>query len=595
MGDRQKVLNCLTPACKATQRSLLTHSARWVIAAFGYTGLFCCVSSAWAQGPRTGGFERRLEETRPELPELAPQPAPEFELPPVPPPREQRPSTGARVFVREYRLSGNTVFSDHEVAEVLEPYVGRAITTEELLEARDALTRFYVERGYVSSGAIIPDQEIVNGVIEIQIVEGTLGEITVSGLKTLKPSFVEGRVRLGAGPPLNVNQLRERIQLLLNDPAIDRINARLGPGRELGEAYLEVDVEETPPYRTDLFISNDRPPSIGAEGVEMIVTFGNLFGRSDPLRFDIERSSGLIDVTVDYSVPVTANDLRLFVVGEASNSEVVEEPFNDIDVESDFASIEVGTSMPLWRRVDEELVVGASIEYEQSTTFLLGRRFSFSPGVQDGRSKVTALRLAQQWERRGIDQVIAIRSTESIGLPILDATENPGNLPDGRFFAWLGQGQYARRLNEANWQLALRGDLQLTPDSLLPIEQIDIGGLDTVRGYRTNQLVTDNGWVVSAELRIPVGHLRIPYVSPGADDGLVQIVPFFDAGGGWNNDLPDPDPNVLYSIGAGLRWQLNERVSARVDYGYPFVNVDDPDDHDIQDDGVFFVISAALY
>jgi hemolysin activation/secretion protein len=560
--------------------------------------LFVYFLPAFAQAPRIGGARLGPGKTRPELPELAPEQPFGFELPPVPRPpleHERRPSTGARVFVREFRLTGNSVFSDQELAAVLEPYAGRALATEELLDARDAVTRLYIERGYVSSGAVIPDQEVVGGVIEIRIVEGTLGEITVNGLKTLQPSFVEERIRLGGGPPLNVNQLRERIQLLLNDPAIDRVNARLGPGRQLGEAYLEVDVEEAPPYRTDLIISNDRPPSIGAEGAEMIVTFGNLLGRSDPLRVGLEKSSGLTDVEANYSVPVTADDLRLFAAGEVANSEVVEEPFNDIDVESDFASIEVGTSSPLWRRVDEELVVGASLEYEQSTTFLLGRRFSFSPGVQDGRSKVTALRLAQQWQRRGIDQVIAIRSTKSIGLPILDATENPGNLPDGRFFAWLGQGQYVRRLNEADWQLALRGDLQLTPDPLLPIEQIEIGGLETVRGYRTNQLVTDNGWVVSAEVRIPLGRLRLPYLSPGVDDGLVQIVPFVDAGGGWNNNFPDPDSNVLYSIGTGLRWQLNERVSASLDYGYPFVNVDDPDDKDIQDYGLFFEIHAALY
>ena len=584
------------------QRTTLLHSrmarlAASTMLALSYE-LLTGAPVVQAQGPATGGARLGPEETRPELPGFAPERPPEFELPPVPrpsPERERRPSTGVEVLVRAFHLSGNTVISDQELAAITAPYTGRAITTEELLELRDALTQLYVARGYVNSGALIPDQEVVEGVVEIQIVEGTLGDIAVTGLKTLKPSFVEDRIRLGAGPPLNVNDLRERIQLLLNDPAIDRINARLGPGRQLGEADLEIDAEEAPPYRTDLRISNDRPPSIGAEGAEMIVTFGNLFGRSDPLRLGIEGSSGLIDATVDYSVPVTANDLRLFVAGEASESQVVEEPFNDIDVESDFVSIEAGASMPLWRTLDEELVFGASLEWERSTTYLLGRRFSFSPGVQNGRSKVAALRLAQQWQRRGIDQVIAVRSTGSIGLPILGATENSGNLPDGRFFAWLGQAQYARRLNEADWQLALRGDLQLTPDALLPIEQIAIGGLDTVRGYRTNQVVTDNGWVASAELRVPIGQLQIPHLSPGIDDGLVEIVPFVDAGAGWNNDLPDPDPNALYSIGAGLHWQLNERLSARVDYGYPFVNVDDPDDHDIQDFGLYFEIRAALY
>ena len=94
--------------------------------------------------------------------------------------------------------------------------------------------------GYVNSGAIIPDQEVRNGVIEVRIIEGRLVDIVVNGLTSLKPEFVEERIRQGAGPPLNVNDLRTRIQLLLLDPAIDRINARLGPGLRPGEGRFEV-------------------------------------------------------------------------------------------------------------------------------------------------------------------------------------------------------------------------------------------------------------------------------------------------------------------------------------------------------------------
>jgi hemolysin activation/secretion protein len=590
------------PAAHPTSRSAetwllrLTRSGVAAMLLFGHA-LLASAPLALAQGPRTGGLERGPEETRPELPEFAPAPAPELELPPLPQPpgRERRPSAGVRVFVREFRTTGNTVISDRELAEVTAPYTGRAITTEELLELRDALTRLYVERGYVNSGAIVPDQEVAGGVVEIRIVEGVLDDIAIAGLGTLRETFVEERIRIGAGPPLNVNDLRERIQLLLDDPAIQQINARLGPGARPGESRLEVDVVETPPYRTDLRISNDRSPSIGAEGAELTFTFGNLFGRSDPLRVQMEASEGLADLSFSYSVPVTPSDLRLFVAGEVSQSDVVDEPFNEIDVESEASSIQLGASLPLIRTLDQELRLEASIERERSTTFLLGRRFSFSPGVQDGRSDVTALRLAQQWQRQATAQVIAVRFTESIGLDVLGATSNPGDLPDGQFLAWLGQVQYVRRLNEADWQLALRGDLQLTSDPLLPIEKIAIGGVDTVRGYRENQLVLDSGWVVSAELRVPLGRLQIPKVALTPDDGLFQIAPFLDAGGGWNRKAQEPDPRTIYSIGAGLRWQLNSRIGARLDFGLPLKDVDEPDDKDLQDYGIHFEISAALY
>lgn len=551
--------------------------------------------------------ENRLEDTRPPLPEFAPEESPRtLEPPPVPPPapepsplpapgQDEDLSAGLRVFVRAFRFSGNTAFDDATLGVVVADYTGRTLSTEELIQARDALTRHYIAAGYVSSGAVLPDQRVEDGVVAIEIVEGRLGEIAVSGLKTLSPGYVEERLRLAAAVPLDVNRLRERIQLLLGDPAIERINARLGPGRALGESRLEVEVTETPPYRSDLYLSNDRSPAIGAEGGELTVTFGNLLGRSDPLVLDLEVSEGLRDFTASYSVPLTARDLRLFVGGEVSEADVVTKPGSELDVESNYASFQAGLEMPVLRTLNQELQVGASFQREHSVTYLLGRRFSFSPGAEDGETDVSALRLSQQWQHRSTDQVVALRSTLSFGLPVLGATEHSGDVPDGQFFAWLGQAQWARRLDFHDWQLSMRGDLQLTPDPLLPIERISIGGRHTVRGYRKNQLVVDNGWVASAELRIPLGQVATPGIARGPDDGLLQLMPFFDAGGGWNEPASDPDPDTLYGVGTALQWQLNQHLSARVDYAFPLKNIATPDNNDLQDIAIYFELRAALY
>jgi hemolysin activation/secretion protein len=433
------------------------------------------------------------------------------------------------------------------------------------------------------------------GVIEIQIVEGRLADIVVNGLTSLNPEFVEERVRLGAGPPLNVNDLRERIQLLLLDPAIDQVNARLGPGLRRGEGRLEIDVTEAPRVQSQFRVANDRSPSVGAERGELTVSFGNLLGRSDPLRVQVSATEGLKDGTFDYSVPLTAGDLRFFVNGEITKSEVVEQPFSEIDVESTSQSLQAGFSWPVIKTLDDELRLEISLARERSTTSLLGRGFSFSEGVEDGRSDVTALRLVQQWQRRSQDQVIALRSTESIGLDLLGATEHGGDVPDGQFFAWLGQAQYARRLFGSDWQLNLRGDVQLSSDPLLPIERIAIGGIDTVRGYRENELVVDNGWITSAELRIPLGEVAVPWVSTEPGDGAVQLVPFVDAGGGWNIGVQDPEKNIIYAVGAGLRWHPNRRLDLRLDFAPQLVDVPKPEENDLQDLALYFELVMRFY
>ena len=133
------------------------------------------------------------------------------------------------------------------------------------------------------------------------------------------------------------------------------------------------------------------------------------------------------------------------------------------------------------------------------------------------------------------------------------ATVNRGEIPDSQYIAWLGQVQYVRRLNADDWQLVLRGTVQLSNDPLLPLEQFSVGGIDTVRGYRENELVRDNGWATSAEVRIPLWRK--------ADRSILDVAPFVDAGYGWN-DLGGASSELISSAGVGLIFNPTENISA---------------------------------
>jgi hemolysin activation/secretion protein len=179
---------------------------------------------------------------------------------------------------------------------------------------------------------------------------------------------------------------------------------------------------------------------------------------------------------------------------------------------------------------------------------------------------------------------------------LLGATINAGAVPDGHFFAWLGQFQWVRRLWDTDSQLILRSDLQVAADPLLPLEKLAIGGAATVRGYRENVFVRDNGWVSSLEFRIPIFRLPLPWISQGAQDGWVQLAPFFDAGWSTNTDDDTPSPKTIYSAGLGLRWDPSPWVHSELYWGYPFKEVEDPiAEHDLQDDGIHFALNAQIF
>ena len=330
-----------------------------------------------------GGRNLSPGRTRPELPTLEDAPKPGFDLPPVQPDQGRRAASGVEVEISGVDFEGNTVFSDEELSEIAADYVNRKITTSELLELRDQLTRHYIVNGHVNSGAVIPDQAIDRGRIVVRIVEGRLSEITTAGLTRLDPAFVEDRVRYGLDPVLDVNQLQERIELLLLDPSIARLDAKLNPGERPGESRLGLNVYETPPYRMGFAIANDRSPSVGAERGEATFTYVDVSGRSDLLSFGFGASRGSHDIGFDYDTPLTAGDLRAFISSSYARSKVIEEPFDVIDIESETFNINSGISLPLIRSARRELRFDASLDYKRSKTFLAGRQTSLSLGARN--------------------------------------------------------------------------------------------------------------------------------------------------------------------------------------------------------------------
>jgi hemolysin activation/secretion protein len=130
--------------------------------------------------------------------------------------------------------------------------------------------------------------------------------------------------------------------------------------------------------------------------------------------------------------------------------------------------------------------------------------------------------------------------------------------------------------------------VQVADRALVPLEQIGLGGQQSVRGYRQDFLLTDNGALVSAEVRLPV--LRLPQWNT-----LLQLAPFIDVGGAWNNTgRPDPDPSVLVSTGLGLQLQVSDRLSVRLDYGIPLVSVASSE-RTWQESGFYFSIVATPF
>jgi hemolysin activation/secretion protein len=144
-----------------------------------------------------------------------------------------------------------------------------------------------------------------------------------------------------------------------------------------------------------------------------------------------------------------------------------------------------------------------------------------------------------------------------------------------------------------DWQAVIRSDLQLSTRPLFPIEQFALGGLETVRGYREYLTVTDDAFLASAELRIPLGQVRLPYFADTDEAGAVQLVPFYDYGRGWNVGRPTPYPPDISSLGLGLRWLIGSGTTAELYYGRALRRV--RLGTSLQDRGIHFRVTTQFF
>ncbi|BFM40717.1 ShlB/FhaC/HecB family hemolysin secretion/activation protein [Synechocystis sp. LKSZ1] len=481
-----------------------------------------------------------------------------------------------KYWIKRIEVVGNTILQA-EIQALIEPLENRQLSFEELICLRSAISQLYIDRGYITSGAFLPNQQdISDGVVKIQVIEGRLERMEITGLQRLQENYIRSRLERVTGQPLNQQALQDGLALLQLAPLLSQINAELTAGSGPGQSVLLVTVKEAPAFHASIGADNYRPPSIGSEELTFTLSHDNLVGWGDRLAGEYALTEGLGLYNVAYTVPINAMNGTVGFAYYNTETEITESIFQAFQIRNQTETFSFQYRQPVYRSPATEWALGLNLDLRRNQSSLEDIPFCFSLPCSNGATNLTVLRFYQEWLNRDPSNVLAARSQFSFGLSALDATVSDIE-PNGQFFSWLGQFQWLNRLNSADWLLLTRFYAQLSPDALPIIEQFSLGGIDTVRGYGQNQLVTDNAVLASVELRIPLT----------ADPSVLQLTPFIEGGTGWNNVLPNPDPSTLIGTGLGLRWRVTPSLALRLDYGIPLVSLNNRG-NTLQEQGFYF-------
>ncbi len=509
-----------------------------------------------------------------------------FSLPPV----ETSPDTldsanNGSLQLKQVKFIGNSVFDDAELQVLVAPYINKPVNSNDLEQLRFLVSQYYSQHGYVNSGALLPEQDLLDGILEIKIVEGRLTDIQISNNGRLHPDYIQGR--LLDDQTLNVNALQERYLMLLNDPLIDKLNGTLKPTGVLGESKLDVAVTRARPYGISVQGNNYRAPSIGAEQFIAHAWVRNLSRWGDLIDFSFGLSEGSTTYAGGISLPLNSAGTLFDFHFDLGDTSVIEEPLNSIDIDSEVENFSWTLSHPFYKSLDHTVILGTSFATRRSQTTVFGNDFSFVDGLNSGRSRVSVIRVFQEYLGRYEHHAIVLRSTFNIGIDAFGSTiqANDG-LADSEYLSWLGQFQYAYKVLDNGAQLKLRGTIQLSDEPLLSQERISIGGINNVRGYRENELVRDQGYTGSLEFHYPI----IGQVA-GNDHKLI-LIPFMDYGAAWNEN---EEADYLHSIGIGLHWQPIKYIKADFHYAHDLNHARDKTEYNLQDDGIHFNLTLSSF
>ncbi|MBE9053029.1 ShlB/FhaC/HecB family hemolysin secretion/activation protein [Nostocales cyanobacterium LEGE 11386] len=546
---------------------------------------------ALAQAPNPEGDRNQ---NRFPQPGLTPEPLPsdaEPSLQPTPTPEALPTQPAVSIQVEKIQVTGSTIFDAEILNAITKPVEGRSVTLEELRKVADAITQLYLNQSYITSRAILVDQTITNGIVEIRVIEGSLEKIEIQGTKRLNSDYVRSRVALVVDQPLSTAKLEDQLKLLQNDPLLSNVEASLRPGSGIGQSVLVVRVTEADPFDGTLSIDNYSPPSIGSERLGVSATYRNLTGIGDEIAASYYRTtqggSNIYDLS--YRVPLNAMNGTLQLRTSINNNQIIQGDFQDFEISGESQLYEISYRQPLVRSLREEfaLSLGFAVQNGQTFTFAGPTPFGFGPDAE-GNSRTRVIKFGQDYVRRDVQGAWAVRSLFSLGIDVFDATINSDPIPDGRFFSWLAQVQRVQRLSQNNLLIA-QAEIQLTPNTLLPSQQFVVGGGQSVRGYRQNVRAADNGVRFFVEDRITLQR-------DATGNSTLQLAPFFDLAYVWN---VDDNPNILQrqrflaGLGMGVLYQPLPRFNIRLDYALPLINLDDRGTN-AQDDGFYFSVSYGI-
>ena len=481
---------------------------------------------------------------------------------------EGKADTKPMFVLKNVSITGVVAIQRDRLVTAYQPYLGKKVSQADLADMASAVSDIYRAAGFHLSRAIVPVQDIKDGTLRLQVIEGSITEVALTG---------EGAEEFGIRPMLDVVVTERPSRLATLERQLLLINGRPGVrirdtgleeiGTASGRFRLVVELKTWHLY-TAFGFDNLGSSAVGPWQSYGTAAFNSYLAPGDSLVFNLSTTPGdprqLAFGRLSYEVPVGTDGARVGASG--FYSEVwpgdIRHLYNDNTKTQSFEFH--GSIVPLQSQ-QSSLTLTAAMVFSN-----VREQDVFGPIYDD---HIRNLNLTADYRLKdnfgGINYLtLGYRQ----GLDILGASHRDDDLlsrddASGRFSAlnfWYTRYQ---TLNDA-WSVKLSGAGQWASGPLFTSQQFYLGGIAFGRGYGSAEISGDNGIAGSFELRFD-HKLNYRYLSG------VQLYSFVDAGAAWNAGYNMNEGLSLTSAGGGVRlflfdnWQADVGVAVPLSYRAP--------------------------
>jgi hemolysin activation/secretion protein len=466
---------------------------------------------------------------------------------------------------------------DESFLRKFEADLDKPMTFERLAEVRRAVLERYRAAGKPLVDVYLPEQDVSAGVVRIAVAEFRLGQVRTRGNRYFSDRLLEREMPLEPGGAILQSSVSSGLAMLNANP-YRRVDAVFAPGTEPDSTDVILQTEDRLPLRVNAGYDNDGVPDLGRDRFFAGIGYGNLFGLDQQIAYQFTASndffSGNPDIegrpnrarftahALNYLAPLPWGDtIELFGV-YAQSTPRLPDSYGQTGISTQMSArydwhlpTTTDTAQQIqfgydFKRSNNDLEFGGFQVFNSNThvhQFLL--TYAIDKPTEAGTAHASATLVASPGDLDGSNDDAAFNAARQ------GATVRYMYLQLNALRAFsLGGG----------FSLSARGAFQWTPNTLLPSEEMGLGGDASVRGYSPYVVLGDRGWNVQTELRAPAWPV-------GATSAMTQLFVFLDAGHVWNRiDQPAEISNgSLVSVGAGVRVQWSRFVDFRCTYGVP--------------------------